>query len=166
LVLLIVVAGAALVAIQLRRPKPPNPLVGLGLPPLEAGGWLNVDTPLSADALRGNIVLVDFWATDCPSCVSDMPELVEFHKQFAERGVKVVGLTHEPTTERERVRQYVEQAGIDWPIGYGAGFTFELAGVHATPTYMLFDRTGRSVWGGHSLDGLEDATLAALAREE
>jgi thiol-disulfide isomerase/thioredoxin len=163
-VLLIVVAGAALVAIQYRRPKPPNPFVGLTLPTIEAGGWLNAEQPLAADDLLGNIVLVDFWATDCPSCVSDMPELVEFHQRFAEQGVQVVGLTHEPTTEAARVKEYVQQAGIDWPIGYGAGFTFELAGVHATPTYVLFDRAGRSVWGGHSLQGLDDATLAELAK--
>jgi hypothetical protein len=37
-------------------------------------------------------------------------------------------------------------------------------GIHGTPTYILFDRTGRSVWGGHTLDGLDDAAVAALAK--
>jgi thiol-disulfide isomerase/thioredoxin len=163
LLLVIVLAAAALLAIQLRRPKPSDPFVGLGLPPIEAGGWLNTEQPLAAEALRGEVVLIDFWATDCPRCTTDMPELAEFRKRFADQGVKVVGLTHESVTELDRVKQYVESAKIDWPIGYGAGFTYELMGIEGTPTYILFDRTGRSVWGGHTLDGLEDAAIAALA---
>jgi thiol-disulfide isomerase/thioredoxin len=164
LLLLLLVAAAALVAIQLRRPKPPNPFVGLGLPPLEAAGWLNAEKPLTAEALRGNVVLIDFWSTDCPSCVSDTPELTRFRKRFADQGLLIVGLTHEPITELDRVKQYIESAKIDWPIGYGAGFTFELMGIRGTPTYVLYDRTGRSVWGGHTLDGLDDAAVAALAK--
>jgi thiol-disulfide isomerase/thioredoxin len=162
---LIALAGATLVAIQLRRPKAPSPFALISLPPIEAGGWLNVQRPLTTEVVRGNVVLLDFWSTDCPTCVTHTPELVDFYKRFKEHGVLVVGLTHEPTAERERVVQYVERAGIDWPIGYGAGFTFELLGIRATPTYVLFDRNGRSVWGGHSLDGLEDATVAALAKK-
>jgi thiol-disulfide isomerase/thioredoxin len=165
LLLVIVLAAAVLIAVQLRRPKPPNPFVGLGLPPIEAGGWLNAEEPLAAEALRGNVVLIDFWATDCPRCITDMSEIADFRKRFTDQGVKVVGLTHEPVTELERVKQYVESAKIDWPIGYGAGFTYELMGIKGTPTYILFDRSGRSVWGGHSLNGLDDATIAALAKK-
>jgi thiol-disulfide isomerase/thioredoxin len=164
LLVLLLLAAATLVAIQLRRPKPPDPFVGVGLPPLEAAGWLNAEKPLTTEVLRGNVVLIDFWSTDCPKCVSDMPDVLAFRKRFAEQGVKLVGLTHEPTTELERVKQYVETAKIDWPIGYGAGFTYELLGIRGTPTYILFDRTGRSVWGGHTLDGLDDAAVAALAK--
>lgn len=165
LLVLLILAGAALVAIQMRRPKPPNPWVGRGLPPLEAGGWLNTAGPLSADDLRGKVVLVDFWATSCPTCLSHTPELVEFHKRFRDHGLTLVGLTHESGEEIERVRQYVESAGIDWPIGYGAGFTFELMGIAGTPTYVLYDRSGHSVWGGHTLDGLNEAAVAALAKK-
>ena len=162
---LLIVAGVALVAIQMRRPKPPNPWVGWALPPLEAGGWLNTEGPLSADDLRGKVVLVDFWATSCPTCLSHTPELVAFHQRFRDHGLTLVGLTHESGEEIERVRAYVESAGIDWPIGYGAGFTFELLGIAGTPTYVLYNRSGRSVWGGHSLDGLDDAAVAALAKK-
>jgi hypothetical protein len=41
---------------------------------------------------------------------------------------------------------------------------FERTGVRATPTYVLFDRTGRSVWAGHWLDDLEEAVVGALAK--
>jgi thiol-disulfide isomerase/thioredoxin len=162
---LLLLAAVTLIAIQWRRPKPRNPLVGLSLPPLEAAGWLNAEKPLTAADLRGRVVLVDFWATDCPPCVSDAPDLVEFHNRFREHGVVMVGLTPEPASDLDRVKQFVESSKIGWPIGYGAAFTFEMMGIVGTPTYILYDRTGRSVWGGSSLDGLEDAAVAALAKK-
>ncbi|MEX0611609.1 MAG: redoxin family protein [Pirellulales bacterium] len=161
---LLVVAGAVLIGLQARRPEPVSQWVGRALPPLDAGGWLNTDKPLTADDLRGKVVLVDFWTTTCGYCLRHMPEIAEFHQRFGERGVLVVGLTPEPAQAVERVKQVVEVAGIDWPIGYGAGVAFNALGIFGTPTYVLYDRTGRSVWGGHSLDGLEDAAVAALAK--
>ncbi|MCI0331953.1 MAG: redoxin domain-containing protein [Planctomycetes bacterium] len=164
LMALLVVAAAVLVAIQWRRPRAPDPFVGLALPPIEAGGWLNTDRPLSADDLRGKVVLVDFWATNCHVCASHTPELVALHHKFRDHGLTLVGLTPESEAELEHVKRYVERAKIDWPIGYGAGFAFEMMGITGTPTYLLYDRSGRSVWGGHSLHGLEDAAVAALAK--
>jgi thiol-disulfide isomerase/thioredoxin len=159
------VAAATLLVIQARRPKRANPLVGVALPPLEAGGWLHAERPPSAAELRGNVVLVDFWSTDCPACVSDIPKLVEFRDQFRAQGLVVIGLTPE-TNAFGRLTRFVERAdGVDWPIGYGAGLTFDLLGIQFTPTYVLFDRAGRSVWSGHSLDGLEDAAIRALAKK-
>ena len=163
LVLLIVLAAATLLTIQMRRQRPSDPLVGRALPPLEIGGWLNADEPLSIDDLRGNVVLVDFWSTDCPTCVRDMPELAEFYERFRDSGLVVIGLTPESDAAGQLTSFVDDTAGLAWPIGYGAGFVFELMGVHATPTYVLYDRTGRSVWAGHSLDGAEDAAIKALA---
>jgi thiol-disulfide isomerase/thioredoxin len=163
---LVVVAAAVLVTIQLRRPKPPNPFTGRPLPVLGAEGWLNSDGAPTPEGLRGRVVLVDFWATDCPTCVREMPELAEINDRFRDQGLVVVGLTPETGDEAERVKKFVERQEIDWPIGYGAGFLFETFGIQFTPTYVLFDRSGLSVWGGHSLDEAEDAIVAALASKQ
>jgi thiol-disulfide isomerase/thioredoxin len=166
LLALVILAIVILVTIQMRRPRPQGPFVGLKLPAMEAAGWLNTDGPLSADDLRGKVVLVDFWATTCPPCRHHMPELVEFHQQFQGAGLKVVGLTPEPEFAVDEIKRYVESVeGLDFAIGYGAGFVYEVLGVRFTPTYILFDRTGRSVWGGHSLGGLEEAAVEALAEK-
>jgi len=166
MLLLVVVAAGVLIVLQKRRPEPAGEWVGRALPPLEVGGWLNTDRPLATDDLRGKVVLVEFWATWCPPCVRHMPEVVEFHERFASRGVTVVGLTSESAQAIETVRQFVERMEIEWPIGYDAGVAFNALGVRGIPTYVLYDRTGRSVWGGHSLRGLEDATVAALAKQD
>lgn len=164
MVVLLVVAAGALVAIQWRRPKAADPFVGLPLAPMSAEGWLNTQHAPTPDALRGSVVLVDYWATDCPSCVREMPALAALHRRFRDHGLKVVGLAPESGEAAERVKRFVESEKIDWPIGYGAGFSFETMGIEFTPTYVLYDRAGRGVWGGHSLDGLEEKLLAELAR--
>jgi thiol-disulfide isomerase/thioredoxin len=165
LLALLGLAAGLLIVLQSRRAEPFNRWAGRALPPLEAAGWLNTDEPLAPDDLRGKVVLVDFWASWCQPCLAHMPELVEYHERFAGRGVTIVGLTAEPPAAVERVKQVIERMGIDWPIGYGAELTYNALGIPGTPTYILYDRTGRSVWGGHSLNGLEDATVAALAKQ-
>ncbi len=160
---LLVAAGAVLVALQARRPEPASPWVGLELPPLNVAGWLNTDEPLSAESLRGKVVLVDFWATWCRPCLMGMPELAEFRERFGPRGVVVVGLTADDKSP-DAVQEVIDPLDVAWPIGYGARPAFNAVGIYALPTYVLFDRTGRSVWGGHSLQGAEEAAVAALAR--
>lgn len=164
MVALLVIAAVALVAIQWRRPKAADPWVGLALPPISAEGWLNSE-PIAADDLRGHVVLVDFWSTDCVVCVQQAPELRKLHERYGDSGLKLVGFTPEPGSDRPRLERFVTEEGFGWPIGYGAGFMFEMMGIQFTPTYVLYDRSGRSVWGGHSLDGLDDAIVAALAKQ-
>jgi thiol-disulfide isomerase/thioredoxin len=157
-------AAGTLLILQVRRPRPASPLVGLSLPPLSASGWLNTPTSLSASDLVGKVVLIDFWSSDCGPCVRDLPELAEFYSQFRDQGLMVVGLTPESNAFGQLQRFVKSVEGFEWPVGYGAAFSFEAMGIAFTPTYVLFDRSGRSVWARSSLDGLEDAAVRALAR--
>jgi thiol-disulfide isomerase/thioredoxin len=165
LVVLLVVAAAALWMMQMRRTRPPSPLVGLRMPPLEAAGWINTDRPPAAGDLRGRVVLIDFWATWCNPCVESMPHLVEIYRRFNNQGLVVVGFTDEDDRPANTVSGYVKTVdGLEWPIGYGAFLPFEVMGIQYLPTYVLFDRSGRSVWAGNDLGGLDDAIVMELAK--
>jgi thiol-disulfide isomerase/thioredoxin len=165
LVMVLGVAAAILITIQARRPKPPNEFAGLPLPPLEVSGWINTEKPLVDADLRGQIVLVDYWATWCGPCVRGMPELVRFNKLHRDLGVKVIGFTSEEGPAVQQVKNFVESKdGIDWPIAYGAGMVLQKMDIVGIPTYVLYDRSGNSVWGGHSLDGIEEFVARELAK--
>ena len=74
MMLLLVVAAGALVAIQMRRPKPANPYAGVSLPPLSAEGWLNTSGPPTREDLRGS---VERW--DITNDTRSMPHPMHLH---------------------------------------------------------------------------------------
>ena len=169
LLILLVAAAATLIAIQGNRTKQgggPKEFVGLMLPPLDAGGWINTKTPLTAEDLKGKIVLVDFWASDCIPCIRAIPQLIEFNKRYRDLGVVVVGLSGESGPQATILKNLIEtRDGLDWPNAYDARLAYEILSIRGTPTYLLYDRSGRSVWGGHSLYGLDDAVTELLAKK-
>jgi thiol-disulfide isomerase/thioredoxin len=164
IVVLVISAVVLLVVARARQPHPPNEWAGRPLPPLEVAGWLNADTDLAADDLQGKVVLLDFWMTSCGPCVASLPDLASLRERFRERGLMVVGLTPDPVTDERFTRLVEDTPGMDWPVGYGADAVFGTMGIFAVPTYVVYDRAGRSTWGGHSLDDAEDAIIEALAK--
>lgn len=166
LVLLLLLAAATLFVLQWRRPRPPDPLAGHALPPLDAAGWLNTDRPLADDDLRGKIVVLDFWASWCGPCAASLPHLVEFDRRYRQRGVVLVGLTDEPAARLDRIQRFLQRVdGVDWPVAYGAWMAFNATGIDALPTYVLYDRAGQAVWSGHSVRHLDAAVVELLAKE-
>lgn len=164
LFLLLAIAVASLVVLQYRRPRERNEWVGQKMPPIEAVGWLNADRPPSNESLRGKLVLVDYWETGCIHCVNNMPDLVKLKDKYAGR-VAIVGLTPEYDGPLGQLSRYVTSVrGLDWPIGYGAGVAFQMAGIQFLPTYVLYNGDGRAIWGGHRLSDLEDVLVAELAK--
>ena len=92
---------------------------------------------------RGKIVLVNFWATWCPPCRAEMPDLISWQRQFRGKGLQVVGITYPPTRLQE-VKQFTRRIGVNYPILLGTKETkarFDSAEV--LPLTIIVDREGR-----------------------
>ena len=69
---------------------------------------------LVMQALRGRPLVLNFWATWCPPCVKEMPDLDRFQRQFAAQGWQVVGLAIDAPTA---VREFLARTPVGYPLG-------------------------------------------------
>ena len=101
---------------------------------------------LATAGLRGRVVVVNFWATDCAICVKEMPEMARTYERYRERGLEfvAVAMRHDPPS---RVADYAESNRL--PFKVALDLTGELAAafgsVRFTPTTFVIDRRGKIV---------------------
>jgi thiol-disulfide isomerase/thioredoxin len=97
--------------------------------------------------LRGKPLLLNFWATWCPPCVTEMPLLNRFHAQQQSRGWQVVGLAVDSPTP---VREFLARQPMGFSIGLAGLNGIDLARSlgnpsGALPFSVVFDRQGKAV---------------------
>ena len=126
---------------------PAQGLVGKPAPAIAATDWLN-SPPLSLQAAKGKIVMVEFWATWCPPCRQSIPHLIELNKKYAEKGVVIMGLTNEP---KEKVEPFAKELKMDYAIG-GESTSGGEYGVKGIPTAFIVDTAGKITWQGHPMN--------------
>jgi thiol-disulfide isomerase/thioredoxin len=135
-------------------------------PPAIAAERLSGTDPLDLAALRGRVVIVDFWASWCRPCRSIMPALDGLHAAHHDEGLTVLGVAREPAS---RIRRHLAESPVGYTVGRDAGGTLARYGVRALPTLVLIDRRGlvREVFvgidGGSMLGRLERLVTALLA---
>ncbi|MFI4938786.1 MAG: redoxin domain-containing protein [Burkholderiales bacterium] len=108
-------AAAALFSVQASAD---DRVLGPVAPLIAAKQWLN--TPrLTAEMLRGKVVLVDFWTYSCGNCLNALPSVKLWDEKYRAQGLVVIGV-HTPEFPAERDRQSVEQAvkrlGVVYPV--------------------------------------------------
>jgi thiol-disulfide isomerase/thioredoxin len=123
------------------------------LPSLSAQRWVN-SPPLTAEALRGKVVLVDFWEYTCVNWIRTAPYVKAWNRDYAPLGLVVVGV-HAPEFEfgksAENIDRGIRDHGLTYPIAIDNDFTIWRAfGNDAWPAKYLFDNRGRLVrrWVG------------------
>lgn len=122
---------AALVATRAEeRPAMPS-LAG-------AEQWIN-SAPLDAAAVKGKVVLVDFWTWDCINCQRSLPHVIDWSRKYADRGLVVIGV-HTPEYAYEHdigtLRERVARLGIDFPVA-------------ADNDYRIWNAWGNQFWPAH-----------------
>jgi len=101
------------------------------------GGFVERET------FRGMVVLLDFWATWCGPCRSEIPDLKRLHDDFKYRGFSVVGLSVDQGSV-EQVRPLVQRFELNYPVGLSnEEIQQNYGGIRAIPTKFLIDRAGK-----------------------
>jgi thiol-disulfide isomerase/thioredoxin len=91
---------------------------------------------------KGKVVLVNFWATWCPPCRAEIPDLVKWQRQHHRQGLQVIGVAYPPTNPRS-VRRFVRQLKMNYPVWLGSKATKALFDPGETlPFTVVIDREG------------------------
>lgn len=96
--------------------------------------------------LTGKVVLVNFWATDCPGCIQEMPDLIKTYQDYQDKGFEViaVAMSYDPPS---RVLNYTQKNALPFPVmhdGYGK-IADSFNEIRVTPTSFILDKQGRII---------------------
>ena len=131
-----------------------------------ARGWLNIDKPLQLSALKGKVVLLDFWTYGCINCLHIIPDLKRLEAKYPHELI-VIGVhsaKFDNEKETENIRRIILRYEIEHAVVNDAHFAIWKAyGVHAWPTQVLIDPAGYIV-GVVSGEGNYDVIDEAIAQ--
>lgn len=98
---------------------------------------------ISMQSLKGKMVLVNFWATDCPGCIKEMPDLINAYNAYQSKGFEVIAVAM-PYDPPAQVLNYTKQKALPFPVMHDglSEITQAFGGVNLTPTTYIFDRQG------------------------
>lgn len=139
-------AATGTMRVTAARVDPPLPVEGT-MPPLTgAVKWLN-SAPLTAQDLRGKVVLVDFWTYSCINCLRTLPYIEAWAKKYHDSGLVVIGV-HSPEFAFERnvnnVAAAVHRLGVDYPVAIDNNYAIWRAfNNEYWPAHYFIDAQGR-----------------------
>jgi peroxiredoxin len=92
-------------------------------------------------SLQGKVVLVNFWATWCPPCRKEMPDLETLHKQFKKKGLVILAISDE---DASKVKPFIAEKGVSYTVlldpGRRVNTLFNVMGI---PKTFIYDRSGK-----------------------
>ncbi len=129
--------------------------------------WTDADgQPFDSAALRGRALVLNFWATWCPPCVEEMPELDTLSRELAPKGVQVIGIGIDSAV---KIQQFAKKSGFSYPLlpagASGAELTRAFGNASAAlPFTVVIGRDGRireRILGRFKLESLRKVALSA-----
>jgi thiol-disulfide isomerase/thioredoxin len=113
---------------------------------LSSSVWTTLDGRSARPSdYQGKVLVLDFWATYCPPCREETPHLVEMQRRYESKGLQIVGLNVGGEDDRPKLPGFVQEFGIQYPLGYpdDAMNALYFADDDVIPQTYVFDRKGR-----------------------
>ncbi len=115
-------------------------------------------------SLRGNVVIVNFWATWCGPCRLETPHLVSLYEKYHKNGLEIIGISLDRGGEKV-VKPFIKKYSIDYPVAMADGEVVNnYGGITGIPTTFIVDREGgiRQKWVGYRDEPSFDAAIKKL----
>jgi thiol-disulfide isomerase/thioredoxin len=117
--------------------------------------WLNADTPVRLDRLRGRVVLLNFWVFTCGNCTRTVPSLVRLDRRYRPEGLALIGI-HTPEFppyagehDKNNVAEALVRHGITYPNAQDNDRrTWDRYAIRYWPSFVLIDKRGRIRYEG------------------
>jgi thiol-disulfide isomerase/thioredoxin len=135
----------AIISLLINLPQEVHAFIGAKAPEMTSSNWINAE-PQSFSGLRGKVVLVEFWTFGCYNCRNVEPQVKQWHQQYADRGLVVIGI-HSPEFAYEKdidaVERYVRDHGIHYAVAVDNDFVnWNRFGNRYWPAIYLIDKHG------------------------
>jgi thiol-disulfide isomerase/thioredoxin len=122
--------------------------------------------PLSVANNKGRVVLIDFWATWCPPCRAELPNVIATYQKYHSKGFDIIGVSLDE--DKAQLLSFIKDHNMAWPQYYdGKKWDNQLAmnyGVEIAPTTYLLDGEGKIIGKDLRGDDLKKAVAAALSK--
>ncbi len=113
---------------------------------------------------RGNIVVLDFWATWCGPCKRVMPEMQKLHEDYKDRGVVVIGMNGNERGGDPAA--YMEKQGYDYQLLLETESSWQDYGIRGIPAFFVIAPDGKLVWSGTGAQkSTHDNLIRAVKRQ-
>lgn len=102
----------------------------------------------------GKVVFINFFATWCPPCREELPELIDIRKDFPTDKVVIVSVSLD--TDRQKLESFAEKMGFTYPVYLAEPDVAAVFGISSIPFNLLYDTSGKLVAGGPGMVGREE----------
>jgi thiol-disulfide isomerase/thioredoxin len=123
-----------------------RPLRAETVAPTPAPGWELKDVdgkPVNFSQFKGKVVVLDFWATWCPPCKSEIPGYVKLQEKYKDKGLVIIGVSLDQEGP-DVVKRFMADFHMNYPVVMGDDSVVQaFGGVDAIPSTFIIDRAGK-----------------------
>ena len=116
--------------------------------------------PLSIANYKNKIVMIDFWATWCPPCRGEIPNIVKTYQKYHDKGFEIIGISLDKDGNKDKLIGFTKENKMPWRQYFdGKGWQNEMAvqyGIQSIPTAFLLDGKGNIIAKGNDVRGVDE----------